>query len=120
MSTEPKPTLSGFLNQRKRWASKTSAYKDASAQWVSLLIFLVNLSFIALFINEQLFVLTVFYLIKSIVDFIFLRKLCRFFEYDVPFYVFCILEIIYPFYIVWVAISSQIGHYSWKGRRYKK
>lgn len=120
VSTEPKPTLSGFLNQRKRWASKTSAYKDASAQWVSLLIFLVNLSFIALFINEQLFVLTVFYLIKFIVDFMFLRKLCRFFEYDIPFYVFCILEIIYPFYIVWVAISSQIGHYSWKGRRYKK
>jgi cellulose synthase/poly-beta-1,6-N-acetylglucosamine synthase-like glycosyltransferase len=118
--TEPKPTLHGFLNQRKRWASKTSAYKDASAQWVSLLIFLVNLSFIALFIKEQLFVLTVFYLIKSVVDFIFLRKLCRFFEYDIPFYVFCILEIIYPFYIVWVAISSQIGHYSWKGRRYKK
>lgn len=120
VSTEPKSTPSEFLNQRKRWASKTSAYKDASAQWVSLLIFLVSLSFIALYIREQLFALIVFYLVKSVVDFMFLRKLCRFFEYDIPFYVFCILEIIYPFYIVWVAISSQIGHYNWKGRRYKK
>ncbi|MBL6658019.1 MAG: glycosyltransferase [Flavobacteriales bacterium] len=120
VSTEPKPTLSEFLNQRKRWASKTSSYKDVSAQWVSLLVFLANLSFVALFIKEQILALIIFYLFKAVVDFLFLRKLCRFFEYDIPFYVFFILELVYPFYIVWVAISSQFGQYKWKGRKYKK
>lgn len=120
VSTEPKDTLSEFLNQRKRWASKTSAYKDSSAQWISLLVFLTNLSFLILLINGDFLGLSAFYFLKSIVEFMFLKKLCRFFEYDIPFYIFFVLQLIHPFYIVWVAFSSQIGHYNWKGRTYKK
>jgi len=118
--TEPKPSLSEFLSQRRRWASKASAYKDVSAQWVSLLVFATNVSFLVLLAKGLFLELAVFYSIKSVVDFVFLRKLSRFFQYNIPFYAFIILQLIYPFYIVWVGVSSQIGSYNWKGRKYKK
>jgi len=120
VSTAPKDSLTEFINQRRRWASKTSAYKDSSAQLISLLVFATNLSFLVLVAKGHFFGLAVFYVLKSTVDFLFLRKLCRFFKYDISFYVFFILQLIYPFYIVWVGITSQIGHYNWKGRTYKK
>ena len=37
--TSPKESVAEFINQRKRWAAKSSSYTDATAQWISIVVF---------------------------------------------------------------------------------
>ena len=118
--THPKSTLSDFINQRKRWASKSSSYKDKSALWSALLVFSTNLIFLYFILSFNIKALVLTYLIKSVTDYLFLKRVASFFELNKIIPLFWILQFIYPFYIVWVALSSQLNTYEWKGRSYKK
>lgn len=118
--TKPKAGISDFINQRKRWASKTSSYKDISALWSASIVLLTNLLLLYFLLTFQFEIFTVLYLLKSIVDYRFLKKASVFFQMEHLMYLFWGLQIIYPFYIVWVGISSQLSSYNWKGRAYKK
>lgn len=118
--TNPKPTLSDFINQRKRWASKSSSYKDRSALWSAFLVFSTNFFLIYFIIMLQFKIFILMYLFKSIIDYLFLRKVSVFFHFQKLMHLFWILQIIYPFYIVWVSVASQFYSYNWKNRVYKK
>lgn len=118
--TDPKPNLSSFINQRKRWASKSTSYQDLSALWISGIVFLSNLFLLILLITTQFKTLLIFFLIKSLVDYAFINQLSYFFFFKKYLSYFWILTLIYPLYIVWVAISSQLSTFEWKGRKRKQ
>ncbi|MGC6490533.1 MAG: glycosyltransferase [Flavobacteriales bacterium] len=118
--TQPKASLNDFINQRKRWASKSSSYKDRTAQFVSLLVFLCTVFMFILLLAGQFSYLLLFLAIKSCIDFLFLKKLSYFFSHKSILYLFLPLQLLYPFYIIWVSVSSQFSTYEWKGRRYSK
>lgn len=118
--TNPKPNLSSFINQRKRWASKSTAYRDLSALWISAIVFLTNLLPLILFITMQFKVLLFFLLVKSAVDYLFINQLSRFFFYQKYLAYFWLMTLVYPLYIVWVSLSSQVGTFEWKGRKHKR
>jgi len=125
VSTNSAQTFRDFINQRKRWASKSSGYKDKASIYVSYLVLLLNLSFVFLFIISfldiflfKIFIL--FYLIKFIVDLLLLFPVLIFFSReDLIKWVFP-FELFYSFYIIFTVILSFAQKFEWKGRMYKK
>ena len=57
--------------------------------------------------------------IKLIVDIMFLLEVSNFFSEKKLLKWFLFVEILYAFYILATAISSQVGGFSWKGRKLK-
>ena len=118
--TEPKASLLKLFQQRKRWAAKSSTYKDKDAQYVSWLVFLTNLFLLCLLLTGSWQDILIAFSIKGIIDYSFLKKGLQFFKKEALLPYFYPLQIIYPFYIVWVAMASQVSGFKWKERTYKK
>ena len=120
VTTSAKQHLSSFINQRKRWAAKSSSYSDKTARYISILIFMTNLILcIGLFLNYKV-TLILFILLKLLPDFIFMKKIVCFFNYKNWVYSFLISQLIYPIYIIFIAVSAQLGTFNWKGRTYNE
>jgi cellulose synthase/poly-beta-1,6-N-acetylglucosamine synthase-like glycosyltransferase len=133
VTTKAEKNLSGFLNQRIRWASKANKYTDKSIFPVLLLVYLFNLSLAFLFtfsiINPVYFTFfnksTVSILelsfsllfVKTLIELFFLFKVAKFFENKLLLFWFSFFQ---PFHIVYTLISGlfgSFGKYEWKGRR---
>ncbi|MAW31410.1 MAG: hypothetical protein CMD15_05955 [Flavobacteriales bacterium] len=124
VTTDGQPTLNSFVNQRKRWASKSTLYKDFATNYVSYLIFLTNLTFVFLSILSffsWLFFMNflLFFGIKFIVDFLLIFPALKFFKridlakFILPF------ELLYSYYIVIIVCLSFYNPFEWKGRVYR-
>ncbi len=115
-------TVSDFLNQRIRWASKAKGYKSAWALIVAFTVFCFNLmlvtTFLAGFIQTWMVIIFgLFVIFKLLIDIPLLYEFTGFVNRRKLMFFLPVLEFIYPFYIV---ISSLIGlffQYEWKGRK---
>jgi biofilm PGA synthesis N-glycosyltransferase PgaC len=109
--TKPSKTLAEFIRQRRRWTSKSSAYTDWQLIVTSCLVLFVNLGLLVLlslsFISPvSLFLFLILFLLKYGVDTFFLSSVNSFFQIrNLRIYSF-LLSLIYPFYIVFIAVSS--------------
>ena len=118
-------SLKGLINQRIRWAAKTSAYTSNFARFTGVMVFLMNLSlliFTALaFFNSfpSQFLMLVF-LIKFNADFILIYRSAKFMKRENLMRHYLWSSIVYPLFSVYVAILSIFPGYEWKGRRFKK
>lgn len=125
VSTNSMENFLEFINQRKRWISKTNTYQDVASVYTAYLVFFTNLSFIFLFImsffSSHFFVFFgLFYFIKLIVDFSLLSPVLNFFGRKDLIKWIVIFELIYSFYIILIVILSLIKKFEWKGRMYKR
>lgn len=110
--------------QRVRWAAKTTGYKSGYAQFLAIIVFLMNLSLVVgcwlMVVGKiDLEVFLIIFLIKYLIDFLLINKANAFLQKKkliIP----LASSIIYPFYAVIVGIYSLVGKFSWKGRFYKK
>ena len=125
VKTSSESNISGFINQRKRWAAKSASYKDWDTITISILVFLMNISITTLFVlflfNIQwLKVFLTLLLVKYIADYLFLLPVLKFFrKRNLAFWILP-FEIFYGFYIVLIVILSFTNSFEWKGRIYKK
>lgn len=120
VTTSAKQHLSSFINQRKRWAAKSSSYSDKTAQYISLLIFMTNLILcISLVLNYKV-TFFLFVTLKLLPDIFFMKKIVRFFNNKNWVPSFLISQLIYPIYIIFIAVSAQLGTFNWKGRTYNE
>ena len=123
--TDAVQTVSGFINQRKRWAAKSSGYKDNASIYTSFLVLFTNLAFVFLFAmpfwNIEYFNLFIlFYAVKFFVDLILLFPILKFFNRtDLVKWIFP-FEIFYSFYIVLIVVLSFTKSFEWKGRVHSK
>lgn len=120
VSTSVKHNVSSFINQRLRWSAKSTSYTDFDAIVISLLVFGANLSILLSFFLLEFRLAFVLFAIKFLADFSFIKKLAHFFDIKRWRLYFLSLQLVYPFYIVYIAIVSQFKNYSWKGRILKK
>lgn len=110
--TSPVNTIRGFFRQRLRWASKASGYSDPLTIIVALLVALTNLlavSGIALaiiFTGKYLAVAAGFLLVKALIDYYMLWKVTGFFSNRKLMWLFPVLSVIYPFYVIISAAGS--------------
>jgi hypothetical protein len=116
------PDLTSFLNQRIRWASKATSYKDKRVFWVLLLVYFVNffllVLFIACFFRPQLFLVWLsFILFKALLEMPFMYKVSKFYSLQRLMLSFVLMQ---PFHILYTVISGWLGTfgtYKWKGRK---
>ncbi len=124
VNTAPAETLSDFMNQRIRWASKAGHYTDKKITGVLLLVYLINAWLLLLGILS-FFYLDVFYLfvlslfIKTLAELFFLFPVAKFFERQRQLWWFLPAQ---PFHIIYTVIAGwlgKFGSYQWKGRKVK-
>jgi len=122
--TKPQPSITQFINQRKRWASKSKGYSDASSIFVALLVFFVN---IILFIFAVLSFVSVSYaylflsvfILKSIPDFLLLQSFTSYFGKQKLLRCFFPLQCVYFLYISYTTVFGLLGNFTWKNREFK-
>ncbi len=121
VSTLPMITWNDFVNQRIRWASKAAKYDDKRIFWVLLLVYLLNLSFLALlvtgFFDYRYWILFLFFwLLKTLAELPFFLSLSKFFnkQWTVKYFFF-----FQPLHILYTLVAGWLGQfvkYEWKGR----
>lgn len=122
--TQPVKSVSEFLAQRARWASKSTGYTDFTAIVVGFTVLLFNLLLVMLAILSiwniaYLKVLGLGYVVKSIADLLLLIPYLKHHKKLSLLYVFIPLQLIYPIYIVVAFAMAMIVNSRWK-RRYDK
>jgi hypothetical protein len=121
--TNPVPDLKHFIQQRKRWTSKARFYRDSDILLTAILVFVVNFSIVtvllsALFLPQLFFLFFILLIIKSLPDLLLLNSFASFFEKKIILKYFWMTQLIYPFYIVFMAVYGNIGKFKWKNRTY--
>jgi cellulose synthase/poly-beta-1,6-N-acetylglucosamine synthase-like glycosyltransferase len=124
VSARAEASLSGFINQRRRWASKSRHYFTPVAVFTAIIVFLINIyAVLCLFaglISPAFLGISVFIFIgKTLIDFPFLYSLTGYFRKRKLLYYFPAIQFLYFFYISFTAISAFMYNFEWKGRTFK-
>ena len=115
------PDLKSFLNQRKRWTSKSKAYRDSDTIAVALIVYLMNLFLLislllTLFVPQCILSFIGLFAVKSIADLLFIRPVAGFFRKKYLLKYFLIVELLYLFYATIIPVTGMVGKYSWRNR----
>lgn len=122
--TKPANNLSEAIQQRSRWISKFSTFKNVWITGTGMVVFLANffVVFLGLFsIGNHLFVEPFIwtFCLKMLIDLLLLSLAVPFFR-EPHLLLFALLEeIFYPFLVLVSAIAKLSGSFSWKGRNWK-
>jgi cellulose synthase/poly-beta-1,6-N-acetylglucosamine synthase-like glycosyltransferase len=124
VETAPAATFKDFIHQRIRWASKADQYTDKKITAVLLLVYFFNVWIFILGISS-FFSLKIFYcfliclVIKTIVEFVFLYPVSKFFGKQKLLWWFLPAQ---PFHILYTIVAGflgKFGSYQWKERKVK-
>ena len=123
--TNYQKSLKSLINQRVRWAAKTTSYTSIFAKFTGVIVFLMNFSlivFTGLAFLEMIpyqFLMLIF-LLKFNADFVLIYKSAKFMDRESLMRHYLWSSIVYPFFTVYVAFLSLFDGYEWKGRRFRK
>lgn len=117
--TSTVPTFKSFIRQRQRWTSKSTVYTDWQVIFTACMVFLVSLIQIALMAFSiydllYLYLFAVVFIVKYLADLLLLSKVSGFFELKHTAANAFMLSLLYPFYIVVVAITGLISKPTWR------
>ena len=119
--THAKENLNEFIQQRKRWASKSTRYKNKGIVFLGVAVWLFNLLFIINFISG--FIDPVFWkigllslILKMAVEIIFCYSVCSFAGRKRLLMYQPVSTVVHIFYLVFIGIAGNSGKYNWKGR----
>ena len=119
--THAKSTLAEFIQQRKRWASKSTRYKNKGIIVLGVTVWVFNVSII-LNLLAGIFIFALFkvalaqLVIKIAFEFLFLLGVTKFAGRQKLLTLLPILNIMHILYIVYIGIAGNSGKYNWKGR----
>lgn len=134
VQTKPVKTITEFINQRIRWASKADKYEDKRMLPVLIVVYFFNLLLLILpiiaFLSNLKFLIFNFQfstlqfwfwvlLFKMVIEIIFLIPIAKFFNKLPLLFLFPLMQ---PFHIIYTVIAGWLGKfggYSWKGRQVK-
>jgi len=123
VETAPEKTLKNFWNQRKRWVSKSSHYRDFDILATAFIVAGANLLliiFLILMLLNPLFIyyFIAFFLFKIIIDAILLFPVIgRYKRYNLL-KAYLPSQLIYPFYVAASALGGKLSGFKWKNRYY--
>ena len=122
--THAKPTLKEFIQQRKRWASKSVKYKDKKIMFLAIAIWLFNVSLLVnlvggLFIPELLKLVFIQFTIKFIAEVFYLEPLTSFAKRNNLLYYLSFLTFFHVAYLIYIGLAGNSGKYKWKDRMVK-
>ncbi|MGZ3945716.1 MAG: glycosyltransferase family 2 protein [Mucilaginibacter sp.] len=119
--THAKHTLASFLSQRRRWASKSTHYKDKRVVALAVGIWLFNLSLLVNaglgFYNIYFFKLFLLqFLLKFAFETAYLLSVTAFFKRTKLVGLLLLLNPFHIIYFVYVGLMGNTRKYEWKGR----
>jgi len=119
--THAKHTLKEFLQQRRRWASKSTKYKDKKVVALAVCIWLFNLSLLvngALSFYDTYFfkVFALQFLMKYIFEVAFLLPITNFFKRVKLVGLLLLLSPMHIVYFVYIGLLGNTRKYVWKDR----
>ncbi len=125
VSTNPVSGFKKLIQQRLRWASKTSHNPNWFSKGLGLVVFLGNfvctllipLALLNLISTKTAVAL---FVIKFGVDFLLLSRTSRFFKQEALLTSYIYSSLLYPFFSVYIVVLSLFKSYSWKGRTFRK
>lgn len=122
--THAKPNLEEFLQQRKRWASKSTRYKNKSIIVLGVFIWFFNLSILlnllaGIFFIGYLKIAAVQLILKMAIELLFLSGVTRFAKRRSLLVLLPVLNVLHVLYIIYIGIAGNSGKYNWKGRMVK-
>ena len=120
VETESASSLSSFIKQRKRWASKSPSYTDWVLIYTACVVFAMSVLQLFLLISSffepcfwQLFSIVLVF--KYLIDLVILYSVKRFFQLKRVWFYALILSVLYPFYVMIVGLSAILfKQNSWK------
>lgn len=124
--TTPPKSLSEFFNQRIRWTSKSKSYNDFTLLLVAFIIILTSIAQLVSIILPQFwfFGLPIYYMIftaiKLFLDMPFINSFLLKYKREKLTNLSPILTIVYPIYILLIAIVGNIVPFNWKNRKLKR
>ncbi len=114
-----------FVQQRKRWAGKWRLHQGVVNRLSAVLVFVFYLLLsLALFIpmlmpGQSILLFSIALLIKAVADYRFLSPVFHFLKKPLSLWVFLLLELVYPFYVLFFAFAANVGSFTWKERSYR-
>ncbi|WP_082491632.1 glycosyltransferase [Pedobacter sp. Leaf194] len=119
--THAKENLSSFIQQRKRWASKSTRYKNKAIIVLGVFVWVFNISILANFVTGLFFegyLAITFYqlLVKMILESLFLWNVTGFAKRRSLLVLIPVLNVLHILYIIYIGIAGNSGKYNWKGR----
>lgn len=119
VQTHAKTSLKSFIQQRIRWAGKSTNYRDKDTIKVGFLIFMYNLlllGLLLLFIIKPSFfhLFLLVFIAKFILDTLFMYNIRGFFHLENILLHSFILSLLYPFYTVGIGLISLLVPVKWK------
>jgi len=125
ITTKPQSSFRDLIQQRLRWAAKTTSYENTFGKFVGLTILAMNTA-----INTSLFLFIIGVLkfeflillvtLKFFLDLVLIHKSARFFNQKVNLLFYFISSLLYPFFSVYIAVRSMFFGFKWKDRNFKK
>ena len=122
--TEAQPTLKAFINQRIRWASKSSDYEErfVTVQLALVFFFSINIIVSLLLIpflgKTALILFLIQIVIKAVVDYRQLNEMSQFFYRSDLMAVFVPALFMHIAYIAVIGmLANLVKRYEWKGRK---
>ena len=117
-------TVSEFINQRIRWASKAKVYSDIPLILVTAIVFIFNFTIGMLFLSaffsvNYLFCAMVLAVVKMIVDFPVLYLIATYINRRDLLKFYLPLQFLYFPYVMLIGTLSLFMPYKWKGRTVK-
>ncbi len=124
-TTKSARNLKEFVNQRVRWASKSSSYSDLFAIFTTLIVGLFSVSILIFLgfsaIKKWFTVLSIaMLLLKLTIDFPLMYSISAFFRRKKLLWYYIPMQFFYPFYVITVAVLSVFMKFEWKGRKRRK
>ncbi len=124
--TKAKATVSDFLSQRLRWASKSSSYTEFFTVFQLAMVFvfcwniLISLCLSIFYDTSFLSIFLLQFVVKTLADYFFLNIMSRFFNRTDLMRPFLTPQYIHILYIVVVgSLANFKKTYIWKGRKVK-
>jgi len=124
VTTQMEVSWKSAIQQRIRWASKTTHISNRLPQLIGLVVFSVNVLFIScLFIfpfysEHHIYIFYIF--LKLFFDGLVLLMISYFFKKPISVIGYFINCFIHPLVLSWVVFQSFRGNYLWKERNFKK
>ena len=123
VATKPQATWNNILNQRIRWASKTSKQKNIFSILLGILVFTISVLILTIpfliIVSPKYWMFYIgLLLLKNLGDYIVLSQTAKFFETKIRLKNFIPQTFIYALVTVLVVIGSFKKSYSWKGRKF--
>ncbi len=114
------PSITSFkdlFQQRIRWASKHKNYNalNMAILWV---VFFTNILLYAslFFLDESLYYFAIFFTFKTLIDTCLTSLYLRYTTGAKTLIYLPLIELFYPFYLLYIGIAANFFSYEWKGR----